>query len=207
MTIASIKSQIWHDSGNDLPRVKRSVAACQPQVDTVEYWQWVHRHLLVTPVKTKPKARTIKTLQQYVDKYNAAHYVYTCQETPAVVKDGHYCKPIFPKISTSAGLTRFVINHLTWCGCYANRINTTGRQINGKWITGTTKKGTGDTVCCIGGKMIWLEIKIGRDKPSEHQLRQQSDVRKSGGEYFFIKTPADYFEVYEKFSILAKEMQ
>lgn len=134
------------------------------------------------------------------DRYNAAHLKHVTQRTPAIVEDGHYFNPTIPKVNTANGLTKFIENYINWMGWRATRINTTGRQVGGKWIYGTTRRGTADISATVkGGRSLMLEIKIGKDKPSEHQLKEQAKERAAGGEYFFVSTPEQFFELLDEF--------
>lgn len=134
------------------------------------------------------------------DRYNAAHLKHTTERTPSVVKDGHYSPPIMPKVNTANGLTRFVENYINWMGWRATRINTTGRVVGGRYIYGTTRRGTADISATVqGGRSLMLEIKVGKDRPSEHQLKEQAKERAAGGEYFFISTPEQFFEYLDEF--------
>jgi hypothetical protein len=47
-----------------------------------------------------------------------------------------------------------------------------------------------------------LEIKIGRDRASEYQIKEQILERKAGGVYEFISTPDEFFEIYDKIILL-----
>lgn len=158
----------------------------------------------VLKVLTKPRRITPPVPNWVKDRYNEAHKLWSVKEHPNCVKDGFYCEPVFPPVHKSGGLTKFIVNYATWCGCYGNRINTTGRKIYDQkkkkdvWITGTTKKGTGDIILCMpGGKMLWLEVKIGNDTPSDKQLREQRRVRSAGGEYLFVKTAQQYLDIFD----------
>ncbi|HMG91757.1 MAG TPA: hypothetical protein VK589_16980 [Chryseolinea sp.] len=79
---------------------------------------------------------------------------------------------------TSNGLTACILRWLELHGHYATRINTTGRKLKdttmvnvlgqtkvipGKWIPGSTRKGTADIHTVIGGIHCSIEVKIGRD--------------------------------------------
>lgn len=134
------------------------------------------------------------------ERYNEAHLKHIQERTPSVVKDGHYSPPIMPKVATANGLTRFVENYINWMGWRATRINTTGRVVGGRYIYGTTRRGTADISATVkGGRSLMLEIKSGKDKPSEHQLKEQAKERAAGGEYFFISTPEQFFELLDEF--------
>lgn len=130
-------------------------------------------------------------------RYNTAHYNYTVQRTPNVVKDGFYTTPPTPVVTKSNGLTTFIINFLNWSGYRATRINTMGRQINGKFIPSATRKGTADISATVKGKSVMIEIKVGKDKPRTEQLAEQQRERNSGGIYEFVSTPEGFFLIFD----------
>lgn len=133
----------------------------------------------------------------FKERYNAAHYEYYKVKYPSVVADGLYCAPTLPKYKTANGLTKFITNYILWAGWRATRVNTMGRQVGGKWIPGTTRKGTSDISCTVKGRSIMIEVKIGADKASEYQLKEQELERKSGGIYEFISSPEEFFTLYD----------
>lgn len=99
---------------------------------------------------------------------------------------------------TANGLTTCIIDFLKYNGHYANRINTTGmlRKINGqmKWTKSGTRKGTADIDAIIAGKPVKIEIKVGRDKISDHQRAEQKRVEAAGGVYLVIKNMDEFYE-------------
>jgi hypothetical protein len=131
-------------------------------------------------------------------RYNTAHYNYTLERTPNVVKDGFYTGPPTPVVTKSNGLTTFIINFLNWSGYRATRINTMGRQINGKFIPSATRKGTADISATVKGKSVMIEIKVGKDKPRPDQLAEQHRERQAGGIYEFVHTPEEFFLLFDK---------
>ena len=133
----------------------------------------------------------------FKERYNAAHHEYYKVKYPNVVADGLYCSPTLPKYKTANGLTKFITNYILWAGWRATRVNTMGRQVGGKWIPGTTRKGTADISATIKGRSIMIEIKVGKDKASEYQLKEQELERKSGGIFEFISTPEEFFTLYD----------
>lgn len=198
MTIPDIKHQIWSFTNQDLDRIKAAVKACQPEENTPQYWQRVLLYLQSQPVKTKAK-RKVKEPEWVYERYNKAYRDYQAANFPTWVADGHTLDARAVDTSTANGLQTFIQNYLTWTGSYGNRINTTGRQLpDGKWIKGTTKRGTGDILACINGRMVFFEVKAGRDKASDKQLEQQRKVRASRGEYLFVRTAAEFLTEYEK---------
>jgi hypothetical protein len=133
----------------------------------------------------------------FKERYNAAHHEYYKLKYPNVVADGLYCSPTLPKYKTANGLTKFITNYILWAGWRATRVNTMGRQVGGKWIPGTTRKGTADISATIKGRSIMIEIKVGKDKASEYQLKEQELERKSGGIFEFISSPEEFFTLYD----------
>lgn len=101
-------------------------------------------------------------------------------------------------------LTKCIIDFLKLHGHQAERINTTGRPLNGvktftdvlgnrrtigsvTWIPGTATKGSADISATIGGRSVKIEVKIGRDRQSEAQRNYQRDVEAAGGLYYVAK--------------------
>ena len=144
------------------------------------------------------------------ERYNAAHKYNFERAYPKAFKDGHYAPPPYPKVNTANGLTKFICQFLMWHEHRATRINSTGRLIDGlekqpsgailttkKWIPGTTRKGSADISATIKGRSVQIEIKIGKDRASEYQLREQALERKAGGIYEFCSSPEDFFIIYD----------
>ena len=111
----------------------------------------------------------------------------------------HALPPVRPfKDSSSNELTRAIVEFVRLTGHYADRINNTGiyDSKTGKWRKGGTRRGISDIIANKmiehnGRKfsiMVAIEVKVGRDKMSEHQLKVQAEVQKSGGVYIIAKT-------------------
>ena len=130
-------------------------------------------------------------------RYNTAHYNYTCQRAPNVVRDGFYTGPTLPKVATANGLTQFICNFINWSGYRATRINTMGRMVGGRWIHSTTRKGSADISSTIKGRSVMWEIKVGRDRPRPEQLAEQAKERAAGGIYEFVSTPEQFFAIFD----------
>jgi hypothetical protein len=150
------------------------------------------------------------TLNYTKERYNKAHEGWFQIEYPSAYKDGFYLTPRYPKVDTSNGLTSFICNFLSWQGHRATRINVSGRLVEGKekqnsgvtisvkkWIQSSTRKGTADISATIKGKSVMIEIKVGSDRPRPEQLNEQIRERKAGGIYEFIKTPEEFFNLYD----------
>ena len=144
------------------------------------------------------------------ERYNAAHKIWFSNNYPTAFKDGFYAEPKMPVVTKANGLTTFICNYLNWLGHRATRINVSGRLVDGvqkqpsgvtlttkKWIPSTTRRGTADISATIKGRSVMIEIKIGRDKPSEFQLAEQMKERKAGGVYEFCSSIDEFFQLYD----------
>ena len=100
--------------------------------------------------------------------------------------------------STANGLTACISTWLEIHGHYVTRINTTGRKLKdttvvnvlgqtkvmpGKWIPGTTRKGTADIHAIINGRHVSIEVKVGRDRMSQAQHKTKQAIEDCGGLY------------------------
>lgn len=97
---------------------------------------------------------------------------------------------------TANGLTAAIIDFLKFSGHYAHRINSMGTARTEKiplafgnvrevvrWTPGTTNKGTADIMAIIHGKPVSIEIKIGADRQSDNQKKEEQRIKAAGGEY------------------------
>ena len=117
---------------------------------------------------------------------------------------------------TANGLTKCVKEFLELSGYQAERINTMGRPIDNRkqvtdvigrtktigsmtWGKSTATKGSADISATILGRSVKIEVKIGRDRQSEHQKVYQEAIEKSGGQYWIVKNFADFYEKYQNF--------
>ena len=118
---------------------------------------------------------------------------------------------------TSNGLTRMIIDFLRLSGHQAERINNTGRMLDGRkvvtdcignrrligsatWIPGTGSRGTADISATINGRSAKIEVKClaTKDKQRPAQLEYQQAIEKAGGIYFVARTFAEFFNWYDQ---------
>jgi hypothetical protein len=114
---------------------------------------------------------------------------------------------------TANGLTKAIISWINLNGYQAERISTTGRYVDnskivtdvlgnrkkigsGKYIKGTGTNGSADISATIKGKSIKIEVKIGKDKQSEAQIKYQQMIEKAGGIYFIAKNFDEFYNFY-----------
>lgn len=117
---------------------------------------------------------------------------------PILALEAAYAKQGTRKVwddRTANGLTDFALDYLRFKGYYAARINTGGNAMGAtgaggkevlKWATSKSTKGVADVIACIKGRFCQFEIKAGKDRPREDQLKQQELTQKAGGVYVFI---------------------
>jgi len=114
---------------------------------------------------------------------------------------------------TANGLTTAIIRWINLNGYQAERISTTGRYVDnskivtdvlgnrkkigsGKYIKGTGTNGSADISATIKGRSIKIEVKIGKDKQSEAQIKYQQMIEKAGGIYFIAKNFDEFYGFY-----------
>jgi hypothetical protein len=123
--------------------------------------------------------------------------------------------PIKPKYSdrTANGLTKCVIDYIELRGFQAERINSTGRQIDNritstdvlgnqrtigsvKWIKSSGQVGTADISATIQGRSVKIEIKCeatGDNKQSKGQIEYQKQIEVSGGVYLIVRNFEQFY--------------
>jgi len=101
------------------------------------------------------------------------------------------------KQSPSNELTDYIIKKAKELGGTARRVNTQGQydQSTGKWRTSGMRKGFEDVDICLPvraitkqgpfklGIKVGVEVKIGNDKLSEHQVTRLNELKDAGGYY------------------------
>ena len=143
-------------------------------------------------------------------RFAQAHENNFKDQYPAVYDGGHYFKPSMPDCRKANGLTQAIVKFLLWNGHRATRISSSGRIVKGpqrqpsgtvltvsKYIPGQTRKGTADISATIKGRSVMWEVKVGKDRPSPDQLREQELEERAGGRYFFTHTFEEFLNQYD----------
>ena len=112
---------------------------------------------------------------------------------------------------TANGLTKCIIDYLTFSGHQAERISSTGRYLDkskvvsdvlgnsrrigsGQWIPSSGIKGTADISATIWGKAVKIEIKI-KDRQSPDQRSYQQAIEKAGGLYWICHSMEEFLNL------------
>ncbi len=116
---------------------------------------------------------------------------------------------------TANNLTRSIIAYIRLKGGNAERISTTGRPIDRtqtftdtlghtrqigsiEWIPGTGMNGSADIHCCVKGRAVYVEVKIGNDRQSQAQKNYEKQVVSSFGVYYIARTFETFVQWYEQ---------
>lgn len=120
---------------------------------------------------------------------------------------------------TTNGLTKCIIDFLSFSGHQAERINSMGRRIdkrktvvdvigrsrtigNVEWIKGSGRTGTSDISAVISGRAVKVEVKCkatGDNYQSQDQVSYQQDIEAAGGIYVIARTFEGFREWYLEF--------
>lgn len=99
---------------------------------------------------------------------------------------------------TANALTKAIIKYIEYRGFQAERISSSGRMIKQGakmiYIPGTSRNGTADISGTIHGRSIKIEVKIGKDRQSDHQKAYQQEVERAGGIYLIAKDFQSFYE-------------
>lgn len=98
----------------------------------------------------------------------------------------------------------YIITHDGW---FAKKVETTGRKVRTKmgkeiWVkSGADKvKGEPDIQSLIDGRLVYWEVKVGKDKLSEDQKSFIDDIESKGAKVHVVKTLDDFLDQYKFYS-------
>ena len=95
---------------------------------------------------------------------------------------------------TANGLTACITTYLRLKGAFVSRLNNGGVYDTRlkRYRPGTNRKGLPDVVCTYKSKSVFIEVKTGRDRMSEHQERIRDEQNRSGGLYLIARNFSDF---------------
>ena len=142
---------------------------------------------------------TLQELTQAVHEMTMAKY-------PHAAKIPHYF-PTIPFVANSANsLTRCIEAYIRVTGGYADRINNTGiyDPKTQKWRKSGTRKGIADIMATkkvqyddrIFAVPVAIEVKWGKDRLSEDQLKIKAEYEAAGGVYLVARTWEQFIQDY-----------
>lgn len=100
---------------------------------------------------------------------------------------------------TANGLTNLICFWINFYGGNARRVNTGGiyNPKTKKFRFSGSTNGAADISATWHGKSLQIEIKAGKDRPRENQLRQQALERAAGGIYEFVHNFDEFLKLIE----------
>ena len=98
---------------------------------------------------------------------------------------------------TANGLTNLICFWINFYGGNARRVNTGGiyNPKTKKFRFSGSTNGAADISATWHGKSLQIEIKAGKDRPRENQLRQQAMERAAGGIYEFVHNFDEFLQI------------
>lgn len=134
------------------------------------------------------KPDSIKAFEQEV-------YERDCRKFPRI--DPAYIARTKFEDKTANGLTKLVCAWINFHGGNARRVNTGGiyNPKTKKYRFSGATNGAADISATWHGKSLQIEIKAGKDRPREEQLRQQARERAAGGIYEFVHNFDEFLQI------------
>ena len=105
------------------------------------------------------------------------------------------CKPYSSKSANdiTKSIERFVDNIPKG---WISRINNMGTMRGGIYTKSNSKRGIPALIGCYDGKFIGVEVKYGKDKLSEHQIKCHENIYNAKGYIFTVKSFDEFFELF-----------
>lgn len=103
------------------------------------------------------------------------------------------------KAETANQITRNILRAANMQpGCVAYRVNNVGVWDAEKGIhrKGNTEKGLPDVILIFKGRFVGIEVKAGRDKLSEDQLKRKFEIERAGGIYFEARSTDGFLKFF-----------
>ena len=96
-------------------------------------------------------------------------------------------------------LTKLITTWIKYHGYQAERINTTGTYRNGRWTRSGSTPGSADISATVRGMSVKIEVKFGRDRMSDKQIRYAEQIRAAGGIYWSVSRFDEFVEFWDVF--------
>ena len=145
--------------------------------------------------KRKAAPRYVKP--QSIKDFEKELFEYDCYRYPMIPRE---CVAKFHfEDKTANGLTNLICKWINFKGGNARRVNTGGiyNPKTQKYRRSGATNGAADISATWHGKSLQIEIKAGKDKPREDQLRQQARERRAGGIYEFVHNFDEFLKLIE----------
>ena len=103
---------------------------------------------------------------------------------------------ITKSVHDTNGITKLILDYLRYVygSSSIRRISSEGKYRPGIGFIPSSNKGLSDIEGFCNGKFVSIEIKVGKDKQRESQIKRQKEIEADGGIYYLCK-----WESFEKF--------
>lgn len=148
--------------------------------------------------KRKKKSATRYVKPQSIKDFEKELFEYDCWRYPNIPRE---CVAKFRfEDKTANGLTNLIVKWLNFKGGNARRVNTGGiyNPKTKKYRFSGATNGAADISATWHGKSLQIEIKAGKDRPREDQLKQQERERAAGGIYEFVHNFDEFLQIINK---------
>ena len=160
-----------------------------------QFIEYVH---MIDCLNTTAPPHTITKKKYSLTKRKAIHKRITELQTDErgvpfeVVK-----QPLVSKsVTDTNGITKLIVDYLRYVygSKSIRRISSEGKWRQGIGYIRSENKGLSDIEGFCNGRFISIELKVGKDKQRESQIKRQKEVESDGGIYYLCK-----WESFEKF--------
>jgi len=151
-------------------------------------------HLPLPPKKAKKPAAKIPTderklYKEWKDAYKAVKYPDCPHPHTGMPKWSRYSNFIEDAIKMWAKAHNIM----------ATKIDVKGTFRNGKWNTSGSTKGVEDIQLVIGGLLIAIEVKAGKDTQSDAQVARQKQYAAQGVPYHIVRTLTEFTVIIQQY--------
>lgn len=136
------------------------------------------------PIPAKKKPRPAYKKSQAVKELEQLLWEEDCRKYSSI--DPKYIARREMRDNTANKLTQCVVAYAKLCGAFASRLNNTGVFRNGKYTRSTARRGLPDILITYNGQSLFVEVKVGRDRMSDHQRKVQEEQLRAGGNYVVV---------------------
>ena len=150
-------------------------------------------------IDTEMKGQDPRFLGATENKYKKRHKLLKSKEVIKTVKETLLDERGIPYTKTTKGtskqipdtnvITKLILDYLRFVygSSSIRRISSEGKYRPGIGFIPSSNKGMSDIEGIIYGKLLSLEVKVGKDTIRESQLKRKSEIEKDGGIYYLCK--------------------
>jgi len=111
-----------------------------------------------------------------------------------------YLAPRTFRDDTANSLTKAICTYITLRGGFSSRVNNSGIYDTKlkRFRHSTAKRGLPDIIATWRGMSLFIEVKAGKDRMSEYQVKVQEEQQQAGGHYYTAHNYTDFKEWFDR---------